>query len=159
MCIPNQDKIYRRFLRSFDLESNEEIKNPKSCARLILNEMENALSTSCSSKQSPSQLSLNDMLLTYYKNIDRKSEKSSSTNGKPRSLFVPSHSLKEIESLEWPNLQFVNQLDVIYNTNEDCENLEGLFRRYVETFVLVETLSSYNSGKCGSLKKRVEQLK
>lgn len=64
-----------------------------------------------------------------------------------------------MHSQEWPHLLKVNQLDVIYNANEDCEKLEGLFRRYVESFVGTETFSSYNDGKSAPLKKKMEQLK
>lgn len=148
--------------RTTELDRNEEAEIPKrNCARLMLNEMESALEKLkfSSSKQNPAQLSLSEMLSTYNKNIGTQSEKITSEDERKRSLFIPSHSLEEIENLEWPHLLFVNQLDVIYNTNEDCELLEGLFRRYVENFVVTETLSSHSSGKFGSLKKRIEQLK
>lgn len=64
-----------------------------------------------------------------------------------------------MHSQEWPNVLKVTQLDVIYNTNEDCEKLEGLFRRYVESFVSAETFSSFNDGKNAPFKKKMEQLK
>lgn len=157
----------------FKLSLSNETRS-SDCARLILNKMENALrsgfsaapvlsvmgSSSSSSMivegdRLESQMSLNDLLLTYNKNLGARPGPyvPSTESGKGYSFFNPSHSLTAVESLERSHMR---PFDIIYNINTSCETLEGLFGRYVERFIGVETSSSYN---LRSSSRAIKQLK
>lgn len=179
--VPNQNEIYKEFLvahpenstNAYDLNIRSDASvsfakparankcnDPRlgtersNCAKLILNEMETAMRKPVAT--ATSQLSLNDVLSAYKQNLSAKPGPYEGSE-KAHSFFTPSHSLEEIEALEWPYLLSVNRLDIIYNKNNHCENLEALFKPYVEKFIGAETSSSFNFRK--SSERTIKQLR
>ncbi|KAG5667494.1 hypothetical protein PVAND_015474 [Polypedilum vanderplanki] len=103
-------------------------------------------------------LSLSEMLAMYNKNL-KLSEKSFKVMESDY-VFRPTHSITDIYNALWPDVMKMNGLGLMYNRNNDCEEIELLTLKYSEKFIKTETASSFNH-KIGpsSAKKRAEKLK
>lgn len=123
----------------------------------IKNNIQSSLSELCAPPSiSTLPLSLSEMLAVYKQNLDKEPTSTIKSN----QLFVPSHPLSEVMSMEWPDLQKVNAHGIMYNRSNNCEDIEHMRVRYVDKFIRSETTSSHTH-KIGptSAKKRVEKLK
>ena len=103
-------------------------------------------------------MSLSEMLLSYNNNKENTHKESSV---KSDSLFLPSHLPDDVVTMEWPGMLSTKCLDVTYNKSDACEQIEGLFLRYVERYIGAETSSSFNHkiGPSSAAKRRIEKSK
>lgn len=138
--------------------NTDEVKPSGVCDTSILAKMRSSLAGIC---PPPSvtrfQLSLSEMLSIYKKNVN---ETHPNPSVKSNSFFVPTHATSKIESVEWPAIVSTQCLDVYYNKNDACEEIEELRLRYVDRYIGAETTTSFTH-KIGpsSAKKRMEKLK
>lgn len=135
----------------------EEAKQAEDCDA-ILKKMKNSLTGICPPPSvTQHQISLSEMIFSYNKNKEQCVFKSKVEN---QSFFVPSHTPEEIVNMEWPNMLSTKCLGVTYNKSDACEDIEGLFSRYIQRNIGAETSSSFNF-KVGpsSARKKIDKLK
>jgi hypothetical protein len=100
-------------------------------------------------------MSLTEMLTSYHENSDK-----NFTKLETGSLNISSHSIEGSNKLEWPDVTYVNTLDIMYNRNQFTESIEDERMKYCEKFIGTETTSSYNFKISHlSAKKKLEKMK
>lgn len=139
------------------LVSTEVAKPSEDCDNAVLNKLRSSLAGL--PPPTRHQLSLSEIISTYKKNLAMHPSPTA-TRVESSSLFLPSHTTKQVATMEWPQLLTVKCPTVFYNRSTACEDIEVLCLRYGERFITSETSSSFNL-KTGpsSAKKRMEKLK
>lgn len=143
----------------------EELEEKKISENMSLNECDafiaKRLHLSVSSQCAPPSittlpLSLTEMLMAYKQNVG----KEPISKIKSRCLFAPSHPLSEVLSMEYPQLVEVRAHGIMYNRNDDCEDIESMRLRFTDKYIRAETTTSFTH-KNGptSAKKKVDKLR
>lgn len=136
---------------------NVEVKPLRDSDNFIMNRLQNSLSElSVPASITSLPLSLSEMLSTYKQNLT----KEPISEVKSSALFIPSHPFNNVLSMEWPELRDVKAHGIMYNRNDDCEEIELMRLRYTDKFIRAETTTSYtHRNGPTSAKKRIERLK